>query len=79
MAKSSRPRRQSFSQPRQSNRDQATTTRRPAIAAYGIMPSSVVLAVTSTSSQADANTAANGVFAPASKFGIDRFIDPHDT
>ena len=34
---------------------------------------------TNNSSQNDENTAASGVRAPASKFGSERFSEPHDT
>ena len=37
------------------------------------------MTATRRSSQSDANTAASGVRAPASKFGIERFSEPHET
>ena len=49
------------------------------MAGIGISASSGALTAMSSNSQSDANTAASGVRAPASRFGIDRFSEPHDT
>ena len=64
-------------------RRRTATTRsaaaRPAIAAIGISASSGALTAASSSSQSEANTAASGVRAPASRLGNDRFSEPHET
>ena len=78
IAKSGRLRRQRRCQLRQSNSDHEMSRSRPAIAASGIRPSTGAIRATSSSSQIDANTAASGVRAPASKLGIERLSEPHD-
>jgi hypothetical protein len=48
------------------------------IAASGICASNGALTMTSTTSSSAENTLATGVCAPASKFGTERFSDPHE-
>ena len=57
----------------------ATSINNAASAAMGISASQLLLTATSPSSSPAENTDANGVCAPASRLGMDRFIDPQDT
>ncbi len=66
-------------QPGMSNSDQATAISSAAIAGSGIRASSGALDAISSSSHSEANTAASGVRAPASRFGIERFSEPQET
>ena len=62
-----------------STKAHATSSSSAASPAIGISASTPALTATSTSSSSAENTAAIGVCAPASKLGIERFIDPQDT
>ena len=79
IAKSRRLKRHRRRQPSLSKQRPAISSSRAEIAASGIRPSTGAIAATSRSSQPEANTAAIGVRAPASRFGIERLSEPQDT
>ena len=62
-----------------SNSCQATSISNPATPASGISASKGALKASSASSHSDANTAASGVRAPASRLGSERFSEPQAT
>ncbi len=78
-AKSWRLKRQRRCQLARSNSDHEISSSKAAIAGSGISASSGALSAARASSQSDANTAASGVRAPASRFGSERLSEPHET
>lgn len=79
MTKSLRPAFHRSCHPARSSSDHAMSMSRPAMAAFGIYASSGALSAISNRSSSAENTAASGVRAPASRFGIDLFSEPQDT
>ena len=57
----------------------ATSINSAASAAMGISASKPLLTATSASNNTAENTDASGVWAPASRLGMERFMEPHDT
>jgi len=77
--KSPRLRKNSWRQRATSSRASATSTSSADRAAMGICASSGALSATRAKSNSAENTDDSGVRAPASRLGMERFIEPHDT
>ena len=77
--KSCRLQRHRRCQPGRSNSDQATTISSPAIAGERNQRQQRRARRTAAAASSEENTAASGVRAPASRFGIERFSEPQDT